>query len=182
MNAEIIIAISTTAQAFIAICLLFVAISSYKISQRSIEQTEQDVYLKLYELVERHHGREITKLRGCIYTPENECKLEIAAQAAKAKGTKSLKEYDKDFHLEVSALINYFESVGMFLQFRWKKMPEESKDMMLAMLHNSTTKTWEKIEKHTDFIYGYKRPLDWAKSFQWLFRTVADYRRVNNLD
>lgn len=180
MDAEYFRVVATAAQALTATFAAVIAVFSYKIARQSLEQTEQNVYLKLYEIIQRHHTQEITDLKGCIYTPDNKSKLAEVRRAAEAASL-PLKAFDSAFHSKVCALANYFESIGMFLEYRWEKMPAESKTMMLAMLHNSVTKTWPEIYAHRDFIYPNGRPSDWAQSFQWLHTQAENYRRDRSL-
>lgn len=180
MDVEIVKAIMTAAQALTAVFAAIIAIYSCKIARQSLEQTEQSVYLKLYDIIQKHHSQEITDLKGCIYTPDNKSKLEEVSKSASA-ANKTMKEFDPIFHSKVCALANYFESIGMFLEYRWKKMPIEAQTMMLAMLHNSVTKTWKEIDTHKDAIYPKERPIDWAQSFQWLNREAERYHPDQNL-
>ena len=151
-----------------------IAYNGFRISQRSFEEAQQAVYLKLYEVVQKHHSKEVTDLRKCAH------QLSEKLQQATAAGV-SLQKFDSEFHSNISALANYYESLGMFLQYRWEKFPLDSKEMMLAMLHNSVAKIWPLIYQNKDAIYPNNRSRDWAQSFQWLHSQVEIYRRERNL-
>jgi hypothetical protein len=174
MDIELFKAIVVATQALTAIFAAIIVVFSYKIDRGNLEQTQQNVYLKLYEIVQKHHSKEITDLRATIYS------IKTAVEAASRAKT-SLRESDPKLHSEVSALANYYESLGMFLQYRWEKFPLDSKTMMLAMLHNSVSKIWPLINEYKDAIYPNGRPRDWAQSFQWLHTQVQDYRSEHDL-
>ncbi len=165
--------ISKIATIAIPIVGLVIAYMGYRMRAASVKLSEQSAYFSLYKLVENHHSESVTELRKAGYSIEAKCE-----EAIKLK--KSLKEYDEEFHLKVSALANYYESVGMFLEFRWGKLPEDSRNMMLAMLHNSTSTFWPLFDKYKDCIYPNSRPSDWAHSFKWLFGKVNAYKQNNN--
>ena len=129
-----------------------------------------------YQIVQKHHSREQTALRKEVFSQIEDMILEADAQG------KSLQEVNETFHMSVSELANYYESLGLFLKGGWEVFPEWTKNMMLEMLHNSTTRAWTEIKDNFDVIYPSKRPLDWAGSFQWLFKRVTEYRVQNDLN
>ena len=172
--------ISAIAQAVSAIFMVAIAFFSFKISDSMLKQEKQSVYLKLYEIVQKHHSQEITDLKACIYSLNDKNMLEEMVEKATKDGV-SLRQYDPHFHSKVCALVNYFESLGMFLEYGWKDMPENFKLMMLDMLHNSVSKTWSKIYMYHNDIYQKERSSDWAKSFQWLNSVVEKHRQTYGL-
>jgi hypothetical protein len=153
---------------FFAAIACVIAYFSYRIASAALDETQQSAYLKLYEVVQKHHSREITDLRATVHR--------LDETVSKIPKGQTLQSYDSDFHSKISSLANYYESLGMFLQYRWDKFPPEGKSMMIAMLHNSVDKTWPLIEKHKDTIYPKGCPPDWAQSFQWLHKQVENYR------
>jgi len=132
-------------------------------------------YLSFYEIVQKHHTKEMTQLRKDVFS-------QIDQKVKQARDQKKpLQEIDDAFHSRVSELANYYESLGLFLQGGWEIFPNSAKHMMLEMLHNSTTKAWESIKDNFDIIYPNKRPRDWAGSFQWLYGKVTEYRKEKSL-
>lgn len=161
-------------QALITAIAAAIAFFSFKISKQNLTKTHISTQLKLYELVEKHHSKETTILRSTVFQLED--------NVAKARATgKTLQESNPQFHADISALVNYYESLGMFLQYSWPDLHEQARDMMLDMVHNSVSKIWPLIDKHKDAIYPSGRPRDWAQSFQWLHVESQKYRTLNQL-
>jgi hypothetical protein len=170
MDLESVKIVTAVAQVLTAVCAALIAYFSYTIAIRNLYQAQQTVYLKFYEIVQRHHTQEITDLRSCVYSLAS--KVAAALQAGK-----TLREQDEAFHSKISALANYYESLGMFLQYRWTAFPQDARTMMLAMLHNSVSNTWPLIDQYKDAIYS-NRPRDWAQSFRWLHDRVQEYQKL----
>ena len=143
-------------------------------ARSTFKENRNLTYLQFYNIISKHHSEEITGLRRIVRDG-----LELKAQEAQ-KLKKTLAEFDPDFHLKVSALANYYESLGMFLQGSWHFLPTDVKKTMLAMLHNSVSKHWPPINKYKSLIHP-DPPRDWAQSFQWLYNEVDKYRKENNL-
>lgn len=143
----------------------------------AFREQKRATYMQFYEIVARHHGEEITDLRREVMT-----KLPEAAERARALG-KTLFEIDPALQLKTSTLANYYEGMGTFLKGGWNIFPEQARNAMLEMLHNSVSKTWPVIEKYRDEIYPkQKRPPDWAGSYRWLHEKVVVYRKEHGLD
>lgn len=88
-----------------------------------------------------------------------------SAEASSAGLT--LAEYDENFHKQIYALVNYYESLSVFLQYGWKNFSHETRTLMLDVFQNSSSKIWPLINEYKSSIYGGEPPRDWASSFQW---------------
>lgn len=139
----------------------------------SFREQKQATYMQFYEIVSRHHTEEITSLRRDVMT-----KLPSLAEKAKAEG-RHLADLDSELHLKISTLANYYEGIGTFLKGGWSIFPEEARNAMLEMLHNSVSRTWPLIEKYQAQIHP-SRPPDWAGSYRWLFEQVVEFRKKNS--
>ncbi len=140
----------------------------------TLKEHRKLAYIQFYEMIKRHHTEEITDLRRTVMR-------ELPTEVEKAKSLgRPLVEVNPDIHLKASALANYYEGLGMFLQGGWNLFPNEAKETMLAMLHNSVSRTWPLFDKYRDTIYP-DRPKDWAQSYQWLFNEAQNYRAKKGL-
>jgi hypothetical protein len=135
------------------------------------------VILSLQNIINNHHSKDNTKLRKLVRNRFDE-KLETA----KDKG-KMLYEIDDEdeFHIKLSALINYYESLGMFLKSTRFIFRGKVRKNLYKMLHNSVKEHWEQIKDHKDSIHP-KPPLDWAYHFEWLYDEIMKYRSKNGLE
>ena len=93
---------------FTAFCALIITFFSFRVSRSTLIQSQQSAYLNFYKLVEKHHSKEITDLRRIGYQIKEKCEVAKSEQ-------KNLQQLDSEFHSKVSALTNYYESVGMYL-------------------------------------------------------------------
>lgn len=131
-------------------------------------------YYNFHNIISKHHTEELTELRRTV-------REQLSSKAAEAKKQhKTLQDIDPNFHLKVSTLANYYESIGMFLQGGWRFFPDEVKETMMQLLHNSVSKHWPEINEYKSLIHP-DRPRDWAQSFQWLYEQVTEYRKKHGL-
>jgi len=158
----------------VSIGMLCIAWRALKENTKTTKENTKMAYIQFYKIIERHHTEEITKLRRTVLE-----QLEDEAEKARSQN-RLLIEVNPDIHLKASALANYYESLGMFLQGGWNLFPEKMKKIMLAMLHNSVYKTWPLFRDYKDVIYP-DRPRDWAQSYQWLFDQISKYRKDKKL-
>jgi len=153
-------------QIVVAACALYVAASVRKIQQANLENATQNTYMKLYELIERHHSPEITELRKCAN--------ELSAKALEASSAGlTLSQYDDVYHKRIYSLINYYESLAVFLQYGWKNFSQETRTLMLDVFQNSSSRIWPLVEEHKCIIYGGEPPKDWVSSFRWWAKLCA---------
>jgi hypothetical protein len=143
-------------------------------ARSTFKENRNLAYLQFHSIIAKHHSEEITGLRRIVRD-----KLESKAEEA-TKQEKTLAELDHEFHLKVSTLANYYESLGMFLEGSWHFLPKDVKNTMMAMLHNSVFEHWPPINKYKSLIHP-NPPRDWAQSFQWLYSEVVKYREKNKL-
>lgn len=154
--------------------ILIVYIVTAVVIFKTLKENRKLAYLQFYEIIKRHHTEEITDLRRKVMT-------QLASEAEKAKSaSKPLIETNPDLHLKASVLANYYEGLAMFLKGGWDLFPEEARNTMIEMLHNSVSKTWPTFERYKDVLYP-NRPRDWAQSYQWLFKEVEKYRKERDL-
>jgi hypothetical protein len=171
---EIIALFTAGASAVAAIAAAWAAYRTYQATQNTFQENRNLVYLQFYQLIARHHSEEMTALRRTVRT-----ELKVKAEEA-IKQNKTLFQLDPEFHLKVSALANYYEALGMFLEGNWNYFPQEVQETMKKMLHNSVTNHWEGIQKYKAQIHP-TAPRDWAGSFQWLNEIMLDYKREKTL-
>ncbi len=158
----------------VSILSVVIALASASFAAATYLENRRAMYLAFYNIIEKHHSRELTELRRAVRES-----LDEKAKQAIEEG-KSLFQIDQELHAKVSTLANYYESLGMFLQGAETLFPKRIRNTMLEMLHNSVTKHWEQIDQYKKIIHP-SRPMDWAQSFQWLYNQVAEYRKEHVL-
>ncbi len=152
-----------------------VALLSARHARKTFQENRNISYLNFYNIIQKHHSREITDLRRTVRDG-----FKVVAETARKKGL-PIKDIDESMHLEVSTLANYYESLGMFLQGGWHFFPKEVQETMLEMLHNSATEHWSQLAPYKDLIHP-RRPNDWAKSFEWLNNKCVAYRKEHKIE
>lgn len=128
------------------------------------------VYLLFHEVIARHHSEEIKSLQR-----EIGLNLQLKAEEAISR-QQSLAEVDPDLHLQVSALTDYYDSLGMSLQNNWNKVPEEMSGTMKELLHDAVIRDWNEFEKYKVQIQAEPARASPA-GFQWLYTEMQNYRK-----
>ncbi|OFV99944.1 MAG: hypothetical protein A3F68_10295 [Acidobacteria bacterium RIFCSPLOWO2_12_FULL_54_10] len=139
------------------------------------QEQRRTTYMQFYEIIAHHHKEELTELRREVMN-----KLPVKAEVARTQGT-TLFVIDANLHLKTSALADYYEGLGTFLQGGWKIFPATARNTMLALLHHSVSKIWPLIDEYKDQIHPKPRASDWAGSYHWLYDKVVEYRKQHNL-
>lgn len=138
------------------------------ISRITAQQAQSASFLDLYPIVEKHHTPEIAQLRRFARD-----ELPRKCAAAREKGV-SLKEYDGEAARTAGDVANYYESIGMLVEFGETKILPEVTALLLDMVHVSTYDIWEIYYDNLDVIYPHPEGMDeWAGSFEYLYHLVS---------
>lgn len=143
-----------------------------RISERTAHQAQSASFLDLYPIVEKHHSPEIARLRQFA-------REDLPGICASSREENmSLKDYDKKYGGNASKtaghVANYYESLGMLVEFGQEKMLPEVTALLLDMIHVSAYDIWEIFFDNLDVIYPHDDGMDeWGGSFEYLYQLIA---------
>jgi len=156
------------------ICLTIIALLSTGIAVWTLSQNRKQAYTEFFRIIEKHHSNELTERRETVIS-----QFEGEAGKAEEYGL-LLKDSNPEFSSETRALINYYESMGMFLKGGSRIFSKTMENQLLEMLRVSTIKYWKMVEPRKGIIK--ENPADdWCANFEWLYQQVREYEDKNGL-
>ncbi len=134
----------------------------------TLVQQRRLCYLEFFRLIERHHSRDLSKLRKKIREDlKDKC---ITAR----KQCKSLKDIEPELAIDAATLTNYYEALAILLREGRKQhnLSDEQINLTLKIVEKSTSYMWPIVDEYRDIIYPGRDPKVWATNFEWLYEQV----------
>lgn len=161
---------STLATATAAVAAIWYTYETQKLRRATAQQALDTALLSLFPIVEKHHSPEIADLRRFA---RNELPQVCAkARAANAK----LSTFDPKAAEKASDVANYYESLGMLVEYGAGRLSPDVENLILDMVQKSAHDIWEIFHANIDVIHRSPDNLGtWAGSFEKLYCRIAQF-------
>ncbi|GFE62738.1 NAD(P)-binding domain-containing protein [Geobacter sp. AOG2] len=165
-----------------------------------LQQMNSSAYIDLVDLVKKHHGKKISKLRKNINKYYNEYIFKVVGdKKIDCTDTELLEELiqncrdkfktsidDDPYILEkckelFSEVANYYEYISMFIDIGWADMHPTNRALLLNMLHNSSIKVAASLLILMPVLRGGAHDKYWLNSFRKVLPKLIVYRRQRGL-
>jgi hypothetical protein len=161
---------STLATLTAAVAAIWYTYETQKLRRATAQQALDAAFLSLFPVVERHHSSSIADLRR--FARDELPLICTKARAANAK----LMAFDSVAAKKASDVANYYESLGMLIQYGAGKLSPDVENMLLDMVQKSAHDIWEIFHANIDVIHRSPDNLGtWAGSFEKLYWRIAEF-------
>jgi len=161
---------STLATLAAAVAAIWYTYETQKLRRATAQQALDTAFLSLFPVVERHHSSPIADLRRFA-------RNELPAICAKARAVDAkLDVFDPVAAKKASDVANYYESLGMLIQYGAGKLSPDVENMLLDMVQKSAHDIWEIFHDNIRVIHRSPDNLGtWAGSFEKLYWRIAEF-------